>query len=60
MASAIAREVFETVVFPSVTGEHSSIETEEVDLRELRELQYEGLLARVELEALFAAGLVTH
>lgn len=57
MASAMAHEVLESAVLPgadadSPTGLH--------DEEELRELQFEGLWARVELEALFAAGLVSH
>ena len=60
MASTIAREVFESVVFPLAAAETLLSESEEKDLSELRELQFQGLWARVELEALFAAGLLSH
>ncbi len=57
MASAMAHEVLESDVLlgtdaDSPAGPH--------DEEELRELQFQGLWARVELEALFAAGLVGH
>ena len=60
MASTIARDVIESVVVPLAAAESLLSESEEKDLSELRELQYQGLWARVELEALFAAGLVSH
>jgi hypothetical protein len=60
MASTIARQVVESVVFPPAANEPLLSESEENDLSELRELQFQGLWARVELEALFAAGLVSH
>ena len=60
MASTIAREVFESVVCPLAADERSISEVEEDEATELRELQFQDLWARVELEALFAAGLVSH
>ena len=60
MASTIARDVIESVVLPLAAAESLLSESEEKDLSELRELQFQGLWARVELEALFAAGLVSH
>lgn len=60
MASTIAREALSSVVFPLPAGEPPLSAVEEEELSELRELQFQGLWARVELEALFAAGLVSH
>ena len=60
MASTIIREVFESGVFPLPAGEPPLSAVEEEGLSELQELQFQGLWARVELEALFAAGLVSH
>ncbi len=60
MASTIIREVLESVVFPLPAVEPPLSAVAEEGLSELQELQFQVLWARVELEALFAAGLVSH
>jgi len=59
MASAIS-PVADSESTARVVDASSATDVEEEEALELIEFRYQGLWARVELEALFAAGLMSH